>query len=405
MTKNHLNFVIVGHVDHGKSTLIGRLLFDTGSMPQAKIDEVKSVCEALGKDFEFSYLMDYLEEEREKNITIDTTQTFFKTEQRDYVIIDAPGHKEFLKNMITGTSLAEAAILMVDASEGIREQTKRHAYILSLLDIKQLIVAVNKMDLINYQQARFEEIKQELLNHLLALKLKPNYVIPVSAYQGDFIEHKTENLSWYNGPTILEALDSFKTVAKIKDLPLRLPIQDKYDEITVGQVETGQIAKGQQVMIMPSGLKATVKEIKKWHEEKEQAVNGENIGLILDTAEIKRGDIICQIDKLPTVVDNLKATIFWMSPDGLKTDETFILKLATQEVTAKIQKINKLMDSSSLEIINRTNEIKETEVAEVEVKTEQPLVIESFNYLPQLGRFVIVKNEDIAAGGIINLND
>src|SRR3989339_1462084 len=404
MNKNHLNFVIVGHVDHGKSTLIGRLLFDTGFIPQVKIDEVKSVCEALGKQFEFCYLMDYLEEERQKNITIDTTQTFFKTAKRDYVIIDAPGHKEFLKNMITGATLAEAAILMVDAAEGIREQTKRHAYILNLLDVKQLIVAVNKMDKVNYQRARFEEIKKELLSHLAALNLEPNYVIPISAYQGDFIEHKTENLNWYNGPTILEALDSFKTLAKTQELPLRLPVQDKYREIIVGQVETGVLNQGQEVIIMPAGIKATVKEIKKWHEEKNRALDGGNVGLILDTADIERGDVICQTNQLPTVTTNFKATVFWMSPAGVKTDQTFILKLATQEVPAKIKKIHKLMDSSSLEIItDRADEIRETEVGEVEIVTEKPLVIEDFNYMHQLGRFVIVKNEDIAAGGIVDV--
>ena len=212
--KEHMKIVIVGHVDHGKSTLIGRLLYDTSSLPDGFIEEIKKTCEMLGRELEFAYVLDSLEEEREQNITIDTTQTFFKTKKREYVIIDAPGHKEFVKNMITGASLAEAAILIVSAKEGVQEQTKRHAYILSMLGIKQVIVAVNKIDLIGYKEEIFNSVKGELLKFLDSVKIKPSYVIPISAKEGDNIAKKSEKIRWYSSLTVLEALDAFETEKK-----------------------------------------------------------------------------------------------------------------------------------------------------------------------------------------------
>lgn len=403
--KDYLKFVIVGHVDHGKSTLIGRLLFDTKSIPQSKIDEVKEVCESLGKPFEFAYLMDYLEEEREKNITIDTTQTFFKTAKRDYVIIDAPGHKEFLKSMITGSSLAEAAVLIVDAKEGVQEQTKRHAYILSLLDIKQLIVVINKMDLVDYKKERCKEVREEILKYLEALGFKTIVVIPISAKNGDFVAKKTKNLEWYTGPTILEALDRFHTREITKRLPLRFPIQDIYDNTLVGQVESGEIKKGQKITFLPSGQKTTVKEIKKWKEDLESAETGHSIGITLtDELDIARGQIVCEPNNLPQSSNNLKATIFWMSKESHKINEPITFKCVTQETQVKIKKIHKLMNSSSLKVIKgRDNEIRETEVAEVEIEADKKITVEDFNYIPELGRFVLVKGDDIVSGGIINL--
>ncbi|MBT6067946.1 GTP-binding protein [bacterium] len=400
MIKEYLKFVIVGHVDHGKSSLIGRLLFDTKSIPQEKIDEVKTVCEALGKDFEFSYLMDYLTEEREKNITIDTTQTFFKTKQRDYVIIDAPGHKEFLKNMITGSSLAEAAILIVDADEGIKEQTKRHAYLLNLLNLKQIIVVINKMDLVDYQEKRFKEVEQEVITHLNKLNLKPNYIIPISAKNGDNIATKDNNLNWFQGPTVLDALDSFTIQFQEENLPLRLPVQDIYEDMVVGRIESGKIEKNQEITILPSNVSNKVLSIKKWREELDLASYGHSIGLKLDDIQVKRGQIICDKDNLPQVVNNFKATIFWMSSNEIKVNEIVSLKIVTQEQDVVIKKIHKLMDSSTLEEIDG-DVIKETYIAEVEFKSDKPLVIENYNKIPEMGRFVLIQNEDIVAGGII----
>ena len=426
MDKNYLKFVIVGHVDHGKSSLIGRLLYECGLIPEEKITEVKTVCAALGRPFEFCFLLDYLEEERQKNITIDTTQIFFNTVKRNYVIIDAPGHKEFLKNMITGSSQAETAVLIVDAKEGVKEQTKRHAYLLSLLSISQLIVAVNKMDLVGYRQNRFNEVGNELLKHLTAVNLKPNFIIPISASEGDNIAKKSEKMGWNNGPAVLEALDSFKNKVDDENLPLRLPIQDVYpapsgqgwtgvgvyDGMPVGQIESGILKKSEEIIILPANKKARVAEIKKWQpaspagrRDLSESMAGDNVGVILEkNPDVNRGDVLCSLDRLPRVTADFKATIFWMSQKPLPIGEKFNLKLATQASEAQIKKIHKLMDSSSLELINRNDEIRETEVAEVEIETTKPLVFEDFNYLPPLGRFVIVKDEDIAGGGIITKN-
>lgn len=229
-----LPIVIVGHVDHGKSTLIGRLLYDTGCLPSDKFAEIQKSSEMLGKIVEFAFVMDCLEEERSRGITIDTTQTFFKTSKRRYVIIDAPGHKEFLKNMITGTSQAEAALLIIDSSEGIRDQTKRHAYILSMLGLKQICVLLNKIDLINYSQEQFLQLKKTVTEFLEGLSIRPTFVLPVSAIQGDNVATPSNEISWFDGPTVLEALDTFKEL-KVEEKPLRFPIQDIYSMDEIGR--------------------------------------------------------------------------------------------------------------------------------------------------------------------------
>ncbi len=232
MEKEHMNIVIVGHVDHGKSTIIGRLLYDTNSLPDGKVEELKATCDLLGKPLEFAFILDNLEEEMKQGITIDTTQIFFKTKKRDYVIIDAPGHVEFVKNMITGASQAECALLIVDAKEGVKEQTKRHAYILSLLGLKQVAVIINKMDLVEYKKVRYDEVVNELKSFLTSIKITPSFVIPISAMNGENIAKRSENMFWYNGPTILEALDTFKIKAELEGLPMRYSVQDefKFDE-------------------------------------------------------------------------------------------------------------------------------------------------------------------------------
>ena len=223
-----LNFVIVGHVDHGKSTLIGRLLYDTDSLPSDKIEEIKKTSEGLGRKTEFAYLLDHLEEERQQGLTIDTTQVFFKTDKRCYVIIDAPGHVEFVKNMVTGASQAEAAILIIDVKEGIKEQTKRHAYILSLLGLNQVVVILNKMDLVDFSEGRFNEVKKGAQEFLNSINMDPLFYIPICAIKGDNIARRSERMNWYNGPTLLESLDTLKSRESAENKPLIFPIQDAY---------------------------------------------------------------------------------------------------------------------------------------------------------------------------------
>ncbi len=401
----NLKFVIVGHVDHGKSTLIGRLLYDTNSLPEGKIEEIKVICKSLGKDLEFGYVMDSLEEERDQNITIDTTQIFFKTKKREYTIIDAPGHVEFIKNMITGASQAEAAILIVDVEEGVQEQTRRHAYILGMLGLKQVIVVMNKMDLIDYKKERFDQVKKELIKFLGTINIKPIYVIPISAKHGDSLANKTDKMSWYSGLTVLEALDTFKLHKSNNNKPLRFSVQDVYKldkRIIVGKVETGILKKEDKVVILPSNEETFVENIEEFQKENiQEAESGKATGIVTkNKVFVDRGDIICKEDNLPKVTDTFKAHIFWMDKEPLKKGERIILKCSTQQVVCEVEKFTRIIDSSTLEEIGTKEKIKNREVADVIIKTDKPIIVENFNEVEELGRFVL-ERVDICAGGII----
>lgn len=405
MNNENLKFVIVGHVDHGKSTLIGRLLYETNSLPEGKIEEIKQLCESLGKDIEFGYIMDHLEEERDQGITIDTAQTFFSTEKRDYVIIDAPGHVEFVKNMISGASQAEAAVLIVDAQEGVKEQTTRHAYILGMLGLTQVIVVINKMDLVDYSQRKFDGVKNDLMEFLSSINIKPSYVIPISAKKGDFIANKTESMNWYNGPTLLEALDTFKLKESAKDKPLRYVVQDVYSfdkRIIVGRVESGVIKKGDRIKILPSGEKTRVKSIEEYLKDVTEAEAGKSIGITIeDKLFIDRGNVIVHNGDMPTITNKINANIFWMDGIPFKKGESLRLRCATQEVFCEIEKIDRVINSSTLELIaGDAAEIKNREVANIVIKTDKPVIVESFNKIEELGRFVL-ERENTCAGGII----
>jgi sulfate adenylyltransferase large subunit len=405
MNDETMKFVIVGHVDHGKSTLIGRLLYDTNSLPDGKIEEIKQLCESLGKDIEFGYVMDHLEEERDQGITIDTAQTFFSTDKRDYVIIDAPGHVEFLKNMISGASQAGAAVLIVDAQEGVREQTKRHAYILSMLGLSQVIVVINKMDLACFEQKRFEEVKKDLVDFLSNIKIKPSYVIPISAKNGDFIANKTANMNWYQGPTVLEALDTFKIKESTNQKPLRFVVQDVYSfdkRIIAGRVESGIIRKGDKIKVLPSGEETRVKSVEEYLRNVTEAKAGKSTGITTeDKLFIDRGNVIVSNGDLPVVTNKIKANVFWMDRIPYKKGESLIFRCATQEVNCEIEKINSVINSSTLELIAKdANEIKNREVANIVIITDKAVVVENFNKMEALGRFVLGR-EDTVAGGII----
>lgn len=410
MKDNSLKFVIVGHIDHGKSTLIGRLLYDTDSLPPDKLEEVQQICESLGKDMEFGYLMDYLEEERDQGITIDTAQIFFNTDERNYVIIDAPGHVEFLRNMISGSSLAEAAILIVDAEEGVKEQTKRHAYILSLLGLDQVIAVINKMDLVDYDQQRFEEVKKDLANFLSEIDISPSYVIPMSAKEGDFVAQRTDLMSWYDGPTVLEALDTFTTRETAIDKPMRFVVQDvyKFDKrIVVGRVESGTVRLGDEIKVLPSGETTKVKSIEEFLKENiAEAGAGKSTGIITeDKLFVDRGNVIVHPNgHMPAVTDTIRANVFWMDKKPFKKGMRILFRCATQEVACKVERINKVIDSSTLGLIGEdVEEIKEREVADVIIRTQKPVVVETFSTMQELGRFVLGTDDTRAAGIIMEL--
>ncbi len=402
-----LKFVIVGHVDHGKSTLIGRLLFDTNSLPPDKMEEIRRTSEELGRVVEYAFLMDNLQEEREQGITIDTAQTFFKTAKRQYVIIDAPGHVEFVKNMLTGASLAEAAILIVDAAEGLKEQTRRHSYLLSLIGIKQVIVVVNKMDLVDYQEAAFDEIKQELAAFLAGLKVEPMFYIPIAALKGDNVAKPSENMPWYAGKTVLTALDDLHDLEEAQNQALILPAQEIYKigdkRYVLGRVEAGEVKAGQTIKVLPSGQTTTVKTVEKFQQEGlPSAGMGENVGLTTaDPLFIERGNVICQPGKEPVLKNEFSATLFWLNHEPLTKEEPLIIKCATQETPAQVI-IEKRFNSSTMEVLEENaRQLQFLEAAEVIIKTKKPLALTKFSELAELGKFVLIKNDNIVAGGII----
>jgi sulfate adenylyltransferase large subunit len=404
MEKNNINIVIVGHIDHGKSTLIGKLLLDTNSLSEDKVEEIKKICNTSKKVFEIGYVMDNLEEERDQGITIDTTQTFFKTKKRNYTIIDAPGHVEFIKNMITGASQAEAAILIIDAAEGVQTQTRRHAYILNLLGLKQIIVVINKMDTIDYNEEIFNTIKTNILKFLNTIELSPKEIIPISAKGGDFVVKKSNKLKWYSGPTVLDALDILKPIKLDIDKPLRFSVQDVYKwdkRIIVGRVESGIMKTGQKIKILPSMEETTIKSIEEtFKKNTSSAEAGKSTGFVTsDKLFLDRGNIISDPQNLPKVKDEFKAHIFWMDKNPLSKGEPILLKCSTQKVICYVEKFEKIINSSTLKEIN-SNEIKNNEVAEVIIKTKTPIVIENFNDVNALGRFVL-ERINTCAGGII----
>ena len=404
-----LSFVIVGHVDHGKSTLIGRLLYDTDSLPPDKIDEIKKASEGMGKRTEFAYLLDHLEEERKQGITIDTTQVFFKTGKRRYVIIDAPGHVEFVKNMITGASQAEAAVLIVDVAEGVKEQTKRHSYMLSLLGLHQVVVVLNKMDLVDFAEERFDAVKKDVTEWLNSINIEPTLYIPISAIEGDNIAVKSKKMDWYTGPTFLDSLDTLQNKQPPEDKPLLFPIQDVYKiadkRINVGRVEAGVIEKGAEIKVLPGGQLTRVNSVEKFLEKTEKAIASESIGMTTaDSVFLDRGNIVCLPGAEPALTDEVPANIFWMSKRDFTADQKVTIRCATQETSCKIQSINKRINSSTLEVIEENaSVIKNLEVAEVIIKTKKPVAIKDFNDVQELGRFVLVQDENICAGGIITV--
>lgn len=404
---SNLKFVIVGHVDHGKSTLIGRLLYDTDSLPLDKVEEIQKTSKDLGRGIEFAYLLDHLQEERQQGITIDTTQVFFKTDKREYVIIDAPGHVEFVKNMVTGASQAEAAVLIIDVNEGVKEQTKRHAYLLSLLGLSQVVVVLNKMDLVRFRKERFDAVKTEAEVFLRSININPIFYIPISAITGETIAQRTKNMAWYKGPTFLESLDSLRNREPADGKPLLFPIQDVYKidakRIAVGRIEAGIMRTGQDIKTLPSGQVTTVKSIEKYPGQVDRACAGESIGItVQDSLFFDRGHVIFASENEPIFTDTFEANIFWMSKQDFGKAERITIRCSTQETTCKVETIRKRINSSTLEIIEENASLlRDLEVGEITMKAKNPIVVKAFNDVQELGRFVLVRDENICAGGIV----
>lgn len=405
-----LKIVIVGHVDHGKSTLIGRLFYDTNSLPDGKVESIRKACEAEGMEFEYAFLLDALLEEQEQNITIDTTQIQFRTEQRNYVIIDAPGHKEFLKNMITGAASADAAILLIDANEGVQEQSRRHGYLLSLLGVKQVIVAVNKMDLIGFSEEKFKALREEYTAFLKPLGVTPSHFIPISAKHGHNITKPSTDIAWHGGPTILDALESFTLPPSLDDQPLRFLVQDVYrfDErrIIAGRIETGKLSVGDELIFWPDRKRSTVKSIEAWSANAPvtQVSAGYSVAVTL-TEQIfaERGQIAAHKQHGPVEGRELNARLFWLHDEPLRLEGAYTLKLGTQAVEARLVKINRVIDSSTLAPSDSArSEVAKNEVAEVVFRARRPLAFDNSDVVTSTGRFVLMQGSRIGGGGIIH---
>ena len=404
-----LNIVVVGHVDHGKSTVIGRLLYDTKSLPEGAIERVKRISKEKGKPFEYAYLLDAFEEEQKQGITIDTTQLQFRTALRDYVIIDAPGHKEFLKNMISGAASAEAALLIIDANEGIQEQSKRHGYILSLLGIQKAYVLVNKMDLIDYSEEKFNEIKQDMNEFLNNLHVYPLKYIPISAFYGENITTKSDKMPWYKGEPILAAIDLFEKEKGLEGKPLRFPIQDVYKfdhrRIVAGRIETGTLRQGDTVLISPSNKMTKIKSIEYWADRDKTDIvyAGMSVGITVEDEFFnQRGEFIVHPEAPPLVADTFRANLFWMGKKELVKNKEYKLKLVTQEVECEIYAISKAIDATTLATVENASQVKTNDVAEVIIKTKRPISFDEFKNNQITGRFVLVDGYDVSGGGIVS---
>ncbi|MCH8312009.1 MAG: GTP-binding protein [Nitrospinae bacterium] len=408
LSSRQMKLVIVGHVDHGKSTLVGRLLSDTGSLPDGKIDFIKDICERQGKAFEFAFLLDALEEEQEQGITIDTSQIFFKTQKRHYVIIDAPGHKEFLKNMVTGAANAESALLLIDAYEGVQEQSRRHGYILKLLGLEQVAVVVNKMDLVDYDPEVFFKIKSEYTAFLKSIGVQAADFIPVSAKLGVNIAKREDEIPWYKGPTVLEMLDRFEETVPPNHLPFRFPVQDVYKfdgrRIIAGRVESGRLKVGDRLTFSPSNKKSVVKSIEAWSvpQQPTEATASQSIGFTLEEQIfVERGDVATRVDELPIVSSTFDVNLFWMGKRHLEKGRTYTLKLTTQEVACEVVEFKKVIDASTLETLANQDFLAKNDVAELTLKTKRPVAFDLFGTSATTGRFVLVDEYDVCGGGII----
>lgn len=404
--------VIVGHVDHGKSTVVGRLLADTGALPQGKLEAVRRECERTGKPFEYAFLLDALSDEQDQGITIDTARCFFKSATRDYIIIDAPGHIEFLKNMISGAARAEAAVLVIDAKEGVRENSRRHGYILAMLGIRQVVVCVNKMDLVGYDQKHFRAIEAEYRAFLEGIgAVSPRAFVPVAAIAGENLASRGKATPWYDGPTLLELLDKLPKAPPRTEQPLRMPLQAVYKftkhgddrRIFAGRIEAGRVAVGDKVVFSPSNKISTVRSIEAFNAPPRTRIEaGWSTGFTLtEEIYVTRGEIMSHVERPPLVSTRLRANMIWLGKKPLIAGRDYKLKLGTAAVPVVLHRINKVIDASELDHRLDKSQVDRNDVADVTLEVRQPVAFDLTSDCEATGRFVIVDGYDMAGGGII----
>ena len=407
MSSNHpLRIVVVGHVDHGKSTLVGRLLHETGSLPDGRVDSIRAASEKRGVVFEWAFLLDALQAERDQGITIDTTQIVLSTPGRDTVIVDAPGHKEFLKNMITGAASADGAVLVIDALEGVREQTRRHAYVLRLLGLSQVVVAVNKMDAVEWREERFREVEKEILEYLEGIGVKPSAVVPIAARDGANLLNKPEGVSWDVGPALIEALGAFSSAPSAVGLPLRLPLQDvlKLDSrrILVGKIESGRLKTGDLLRFSPSGKTARIASIESWGKVTPAlGVAGQSVGITLDEQIfVERGEVATHAAAPPIESYEIEARIFWLGEKPLAVGDSYILRLNSANWKVEVSALSEVVDAADLSGVSGLT-VEKNGVALVRLRSRTPMSVDRYAENPKTGRFVLVEGHRIAGGGIV----
>jgi bifunctional enzyme CysN/CysC len=407
-----MNIVVIGHVDHGKSTLIGRLLADTGTIPTSKLEQVRDQCQRTSKPFEYAFLLDALKDERSQGITIDSARCFFRSAKRQYVIIDAPGHIEFLKNMISGAARAEAGILIIDAKEGIRENSRRHGYLLSLLGIRQLAVCVNKMDLVGYDRGVFEQIREEYSAFLARVGISPKAFIPIVARDGGNVVSPSPHLPWYTGATVLDLLDSFTKALSPVNKPFRFPVQDIYkftalqDErrIVAGRVETGIVRAGDPVAFLPSGKRSRIASIEGFQTPPTgEAHAGQSTGFTLhEQVYVTPGEIMVRAGEPPPIsASRFRVTLFWLGRQPMIRNKRYKLKINCTRVPVWLAEVHNIVDASYLKTVANRQEIERHDIAECTLETIKPVAFDPASEIPQTGRFVVIDHYEIAGGGTI----
>lgn len=409
---DNLNLVVVGHVDHGKSTIIGRMLADTNSLPEGKLESVRENCRRNSKPFEYAFLLDALKDEQAQGITIDAARVFFHTDKRKYLIIDAPGHIEFLKNMITGASRAEAALLVIDANEGVQENSRRHGYLISFLGIKQICVLVNKMDLVNFDEKIYNQVKKDFSSFLAELNISVTGFIPVSGMEGDNIAWRSKQMDWYQGPTVLDQLDFFESEKLPEDRPLRMSVQDVYKftangdnrRIIAGLITSGSINVGDEVSFSPSGKSSRIKSIENFNSK--ETLNSLTAGwcagfTMEEQIFVRRGEVVYLKDQdHPLNSSIIKTRLFWLGKSPLVMDKKYIFKIGTNKVEMEVKEIERILDASTLKT-RKSDQIKRHEVAECVLQLDRAIAFDKAVDFSETGRFVIVDEVEITGGGII----
>ena len=401
--------VIVGHVDHGKSSFIGRLLYDIGEIKEEKFEELKKASKKRGVEFEFAFLLDALQDERDQGITIDTTRIFFKTKKRKYVFIDAPGHKEFIRNMVSGAASADIVILIVDVNEGVKQQTKKHSYLLKLLGFEKVITIYNKMDKVDYAESKFLNIKKKLENFLSKIGINSYSSIPISSRKGDNVVTLSKKMEWYKGSSFVQVLDKLKIEENDKSNFIRLPVQDIYKlgdkRIIVGRIESGKIKCGTKLIFLPSNESVSVKTLEVWPKAKKEYEAGDCIGITLsDQIFVDKGNMASDIMTPPKLTNRFESKVFWLSKKKISFNKKYLMKINTGEYEVSINQIKNIIDVESLTEKKQSN-VEKNDICELVIHSSELIPMDDYSFNKSTSRFCLLDEKEIVAGGIVDIRN